>query len=56
MSKMADLGTMGQDLATKGTAAAQKVAANPEEAEKLTTYMTAKANEVVELTKKLTGQ
>ena len=41
---MADLGTMGQDLATKGTAAAQKVAANPEEAEKLTNRQLAKGN------------
>lgn len=56
MTKMADLGTMGQDLATKGAAAAQKLAANPEESQKLATYMTAKANEVMELSKKLTGQ
>ncbi len=55
MSKMADLGKMGTDLATKGTAAAQKLAGNPEDAKKLADYMTAKANEVMELSKKLTG-
>ncbi len=56
MTKMADLGTMGQDLAMKGSAASQKLAANPEDAKKLADYMTAKANEVMELSKKLTGQ
>jgi hypothetical protein len=56
MGKMAELGKMGQDLAAKGTAAAQKLAASPEDAKKLADYMTAKASEVMELTKKLTGQ
>lgn len=56
MSKMAELGTLGQDLATKGTAAAQKLASNPEDAKKLADYMTAKSAEIMELTKKLTGQ
>jgi hypothetical protein len=55
MSKMADLGTMGQDLAAKGVTASQKLANNPEDAKKLADYMTAKANEVMELSKKLTG-
>jgi hypothetical protein len=56
MSKLAELGTKGQDLATKGTAAAQKLANNPEDAKKLADYMNAKAAELQELTKKLTGQ
>ncbi|HRA12461.1 MAG TPA: hypothetical protein PKX31_12355, partial [Chitinophagaceae bacterium] len=56
MTKMADLGKMGQDLATKGTAAAQKLATSPEDAKKLADYMTAKATEIMELSKKLTGQ
>lgn len=56
MGKLGELGTMGQDLATKGTAAAQKLAGNPEDAKKLADYMTAKSAEVMELTKKLTGQ
>jgi hypothetical protein len=56
MAKMAELGKMGQDLAAKGTAAAQKLASNPEDAKKLADYMTAKSAEVMELTKKLTGQ
>lgn len=56
MTKMADLGKMGQDLATKGTAAAQKLATSPDDAKKLADYMTAKATEIMELSKKLTGQ
>lgn len=56
MSKMAELGTMGQDLATKATAATQKLAANPEDAKKLADYMTAKSAEIMEYSKKLTGQ
>ena len=56
MTKMADLAKMGQDLAAKATAATQKLAANPEDAKKLADYMTAKAAEVMELSKKLTGQ
>jgi hypothetical protein len=56
MSKMVDLAKMGQDLATKGTTAAQKLATSPEDAKKLTDYMTAKSAEIMELSKKLTGQ
>ena len=56
MTKMAELGTMGQDLATKATAATQKLVSNPEDAKKLADYMTAKAAEIMELSKKLTGQ
>lgn len=56
MTKLAELGTMGQDLAAKATAATQKLAANPEDAKKLADYMTAKSAEIMELTKKLTGQ
>jgi hypothetical protein len=56
MSKMADLGRMGQDLASKGAAAAQKLATSPEDAKKLADYMTAKSAEIVELSKKLMGQ
>jgi hypothetical protein len=56
MAKMADLGKMGQDLAAKGTAAAQKLAASPEDAKKLSDYMMAKSAEVTELAKKLMGQ
>ena len=56
MSKMAELGKMGQDLAAKGTAAAQKLATSPEDAKKLADYMTAKSAEIMEYTKKLTGQ
>ncbi len=56
MSKMAELGTKGQDLAAKGAAASQKLATTPEEAKKLADYMTAKSAEVMELSKKLTGQ
>ncbi len=56
MSKMGDLGKMGQDLAAKATAASQKLANNPEEAQKLADYMTARSAEIIELSKKLTGQ
>ena len=56
MSKMVDLAKMGQDLATKGTTAAQKLATSPEDAKKLADYMTAKSAEIMELSKKLTGQ
>ena len=56
MTKFAQLGTQGQDLATKATAASQKLAASPEEAKKLSDYLTAKAAEITEYSKKLTGQ
>jgi hypothetical protein len=56
MSKMMDLSKMGQDLVTKGMAASQKLAANPEDAKKLADYMTARSAEIVALSKKLTGQ
>ena len=56
MSKMMDLSKMGQDLATKGMAASQKLAVNPEDAKKLADYMTARSAEIVALSKKLTGQ
>jgi hypothetical protein len=56
MSKMMDLSKMGQDLATKGMAASQKLSANPEDAKKLADYMTARSAEIVALSKKLTGQ
>lgn len=56
MSKMADLAKTAQDLAAKATAATQKLISNPEDAKKLADYMTAKSAEVMELTKKLTGQ
>ncbi len=56
MGKMAELGKMGQDLATKGTAAAQKLATSPDDAKKLADYMMAKSAEIMELSKKLTGQ
>jgi len=56
MSKMMELSKMGQDLASKGMAASQKLASNPEDAKKLADYMTAKSAEIVELSKKLTGQ
>ncbi len=56
MSKLAELGKMGQDLAAKATAASQKLATNPADAKKLADYMTAKSAEIMELTKKLTGQ
>ncbi len=56
MTKLTELGTLGQDLATKSTAIAQKLATSPEDAKKLADYMTAKANEIMELTKKMTGQ
>jgi hypothetical protein len=56
MTKMAELGQMGQDLATKATAATQKLASNPEDAKKLADYMTAKSAEIMEYSKKLTGQ
>jgi hypothetical protein len=56
MTKMGDLAKTAQDLAAKATAATQKLAGNPEDAKKLADYMTAKSAEVVELSKKLTGQ
>lgn len=56
MSKMMDLSKTGQDLATKGSTAAQKLMNNPEEAKKLTDYMTARSQHLIELSKKLTGQ
>lgn len=56
MTKLAELGKMGQDLSTKAVAATQKLANNPEDAKKLADYMTAKSAEIMELSKKLTGQ
>jgi hypothetical protein len=56
MSKFAELGTKGQDLSTKAVAASQKLAATPDEAKKLSDYLTAKAAEITEYSKKLTGQ
>jgi hypothetical protein len=56
MSKMGDLAKTAQDLAAKATAATQKLASSPDDAKKLADYMTAKSAEVVELSKKLTGQ
>lgn len=56
MGKMVELSKMGQDLVAKGTAAAQKLAAHPEDAKKLADYMTARSAEIIELSKKLTGQ
>lgn len=56
MAKFAELGKQGQDLATKSTAASQKLATSPEEAKKLADYLTAKANEILEYSKKFTGQ
>ena len=56
MTKFAELGKQGQDLAAKSTAAMQKIAANPEENKKLTDYLTAKAAEIMEYSKKFTGQ
>lgn len=56
MTKMGDLAKTAQDLAAKATAATQKLANSPEDAKKLADYMTAKAAEVTELSKKLTGQ
>lgn len=56
MGKMMELSKMGQDLVAKGTAASQKLASHPEDAKKLADYMTARAAEIVELSKKLTGQ
>jgi hypothetical protein len=56
MTKMMDLSKTAQDLAAKGTAAAQKLSMSPEEAKKLSDYMTARSQYAVELSKKLTGQ
>ena len=56
MTKMMELSKMGQDLATKGTNAAQKLSGNPADAKKLSDYMMAKSAEIVELSKKLSGQ
>ncbi len=56
MTKMTDLAKLGQDLATKGVTATQKLVSSPEDAKKLADYMTAKSAEVIELSKKLTGQ
>ena len=56
MTKMGDLSKNAQDLAAKGTAASQKLVGNPEDAKKLADYMTAKSAEIMELSKKLTGQ
>ena len=52
MTALADLGTKGQELATKSTEALSGVSA--EDAQKLTDYMTAKSNELAELAKKFT--
>lgn len=56
MTKMAELGKTSQELATKSQAAMQKIANNPEEAKKLTDYMTAKSKEVAELAQKMGGK
>ena len=55
MSQFAELGKMGQDLATKATAMSQKLVASPEEAKKLSDFILAKTSEITEYTKKLTG-
>lgn len=54
MTKMAELGTKAQDLATKGQEAMKKLSGD--DVKKLTDYMTKKGQEVQELAKKLTGQ
>ena len=51
MTAFADLGKKGQDLATKAQEVSGKITGA--DAEKLTTYMTAKAEELQELTKKM---
>jgi hypothetical protein len=56
MAKFTELSNMGQDLATKSAAMTQKLATSPEEAKKLSDFLLAKSNEIVEATKKLTGQ
>lgn len=54
MTKMAELGTKAQDLATKGQEAMKKLSGD--DVKKLTDYMTKKSTEAQELAKKLTGQ
>ena len=56
MAKFTELIKMGQDLAAKTAAMTQKLATSPEEAKKLSDYLMAKSNEIVEATKKITGQ
>lgn len=56
LSKFAELGKMGQDLSSKGIAASQKLANNPSDAKKLADYMTARSQELITLSKKLSGQ
>ncbi|MEO5945923.1 MAG: hypothetical protein ABIP79_03845 [Chitinophagaceae bacterium] len=56
MSKFADLSKMGQDLATKAAAMSQKLATTPDEAKKLSDFIMLKSNEIMEASKKITGQ
>jgi hypothetical protein len=56
MTKFQDLTKQGQDLAAKATAMSQKLSTSPEEAKKLSDFIMAKSNEIMEYTKKLTGQ
>ncbi|MEO6612131.1 MAG: hypothetical protein ABIT05_02915 [Chitinophagaceae bacterium] len=55
MSKMAELGKMGQDLASKSVAMTQKLMSNPEESKKLADFITAKTAEIAAYSKKLSG-
>lgn len=56
MAKFTELSKMGQDLAAKTAAMSQKLATSPEDAKKLSDFVMAKSNEIMEATKKMTGQ
>lgn len=52
-SKIAELAKMGEEVAAKGNAAAQKLAGHPEDAKKLADYMESRSKEVIELANKI---
>lgn len=56
MGKYTELSKMSQDLATKASAMSQKLATTPDEAKKLSDFIMAKSNEIMEASKKITGQ
>lgn len=56
MGKYTELSKMSQDLATKAAAMSQKLATTPDEAKKLSDFIMAKSNEIMEASKKITGQ